>query len=372
MKLAQLLAKELKEWPEGVTHLTQSEVDYEIYDGLDGNKEDSVAPLDERFYASRSHSEGQYPMVTRAQWQAEREKMNKPKWIRHRGGNQPVEDSVKVEYRMRDGDISTQPEYAATLRWSHWSREGDIMAYRVIEETKDQEIEEVIPKHMALGYASKEEMVAQIGEECPFAQVAQEIRDGTANLEMLKGDSWVTIGSVSSDFGASVFDGGQPAKGEEVKKTNFGAITYKLEIDATEAIKEIDSLVAKWGQIESPLKWRDEIIELEAYEEEFRREREKLIRKLESEGLKPIDHMAPVYGEQIIDMSDWRNWQPGDIVECLIAPDKHEGYYFSGINYKINAVDLDDEGTDCEISVYCNKAVSLWCPSSSFKFIRRP
>lgn len=206
MKLVQLLAKELKEWPENSTWCSQ-----------DDDKEIRFEMVDGDFFASELADDhggvGDGERVTKSQWQAEREKMNKPKWICHRGGNQPVEDSVKVEYRMRDGDISTQPEYAATLRWSHWSTEGDIMAYRVIEESKEQEI-------------------------------------------------------------------------EEVKDTNIGTITYKLEIDATEATQRIDSLVAKWGHIVSPLKWRDEIIELEAYEEEFRREREKLIRKLESEGFK--------------------------------------------------------------------------------------
>ena len=150
MKLVQLLAKELKEWPENIEFLAQDSSGGvfgwigrpEYYDdqwimngGCDIVGLDVVAiDLSDDYKSS---------LATKSQWQAEREKMNKPKWIRHRGGNQPVEDSVKVEYRMRDGDISTQPEYAATLRWSHWPREGDIMAYRVIEETKDQEIEEV-------------------------------------------------------------------------------------------------------------------------------------------------------------------------------------------------------------------------------------
>lgn len=216
MKLAQLLAKELKEWPEGVGKVMQ-DFDMEIrFFDLAG---DQMTLLD--FYIDELASDacdeiifsGGGVEITKSQWQAEREKMNKPKWIRHRGGKCPVADDVKVLYRMRSGTITSRGEPSSILSWDHSKSGADIMAYRVIEETKDQET-------------------------------------------------------------------------EEVKKTNFGTITYKLEIDATEATKEIDSLVAKWGQIESPLKWRDEIIELEAYEEEFRREREKLIRKLESEGFK--------------------------------------------------------------------------------------
>lgn len=317
MKLVQLLAKELKEWPEGVVRAWQSGCDNEIYfDGANA----------EMFYTSL-HADDSGSLgskITRKQWQAEREKMNKPKWIRHRGGKCPVADDVKVLYRMRSGTITSRGEPSSILSWDHSKSGADIMAYRVIEETKDQEIEEVIPKHMVFGYASKEEMVAQIGEECPFAQVA----------------------SVAKD-------------------TNLGTLTYKLEIDATEAAKEIDSLVAKWGQIESPLKWRDEIIELEAYEEEFRREREKLIRKLESEGFKLIDHVAPVYGEAIIGMEDYKNWRSGDIVE--VTSYTIDGQLTLGRTYAIASISGDHLKFDCDDSSSSNGWYARY-----FKFIRRP
>ena len=300
MKLVQLLAKELKEWPEGVTNLTQSEVDYEIYDGLDGNKEDSAEPLDEQFYASRSHSEGPYPMVTRDQWQAEREKMNKPKWIRYRGGNRCVDDDVFVEVKLRCGDV--QRGEAKDFIWSHHCCDSaaNIMAYRVIEEEKDQEI-------------------------------------------------------------------------EEVKKTNLGTITYKLEIDATEATKEIDSLVAKWGQIESPLKWRDAIIHCQAIIEDCEREIERNVNLLDAEGLmmqkdskKAMQHYAPD-----VDMSDWRNWKAGDIVECI----NQKGWVdiSEGSQYVLNNKDffsfVDDDGENRSFSLVEMNQENV---GSDFKFIRRP
>lgn len=331
MKLAQLLAKELKEWPEGAKYARQ-DFDGEIcFVGRDIWSDFYASCVASDIYLEDGIGASQ---ITEDQWQAEREKMNKPKWIRHRGGKCPVSDGVDVTYRLRGGYVGTVKSEG--LMWDHQKDESDLMAYYV-EETKDQEIEEVIPKHMAFGYASKEEMVEQIGEECPFAQV-----DST------------------------------------VKNTNIGTLTCNLEIDATEATKEIDILVAKWGQIESPLKWRDEIIELEAYEEEFRREREKLIRKLESEGFKLIDHINCNLDkidqtlDNSSDMSDWRNWRAGDTVECLVVPGKHTGYYFSGENYNIRCVDLDDEGTSSEVDIYCAEGFSLWCPSSSFKFVSRP
>lgn len=299
MKLVQLLAKELKEWPEGVGKVMQ-DFDMEIrFFDLSG---DQMTLLD--FYIDELASDacdeiifsGGGVEITKSQWQAEREKMNKPKWIRHRGGKCPVPCGTKVETRHRNGYTCTPHFYTQNassdvgmnLVWGHKGDMMDIMAYRVIEETKDQEI-------------------------------------------------------------------------EEVKKTNFGTITYKLEIDATEATKEIDSLVAKWGQIESPLKWRDEIIELEAYEEEFRREREKLIRKLESEGFKLIDHMAPVFGEALVDMDNWNNWENGDIIEVIKESETSNAkaglYTITGFDSSHPKIELDER----YFPEYAN-----------MKFVRRP
>ena len=237
MKLVQLLAKELKEWPENSTWCSQ-----------DDDKEIRFEMVDGDFFASEladGHGGvGDGERVTKSQWQDEREKMNKPKWIRHRGGWMPVGAATIVEVRLRCGDI--QKHEACEFLWRHKDCDSAarIMAYRIIEETKDQEI-------------------------------------------------------------------------EEVKKTNFGTITYKLEIDATEATQRIDSLVAKWGQIVSPFKWRDEIIELEAYEEEFRREREKMIRKLESEGFKLIDHAPAKCLLDEWEAMDYESFCVGDTVVCI-------------------------------------------------------
>ena len=301
MKLVQLLAKELKEWPEGVGKVMQ-DFDMEIrFFDLSG---DQMTLLD--FYIDELASDacdeiifsGGGVEITKSQWQAEREKMNKPKWIRHRGGKCPVADDVKVLYRMRSGTITSRGEPSSILSWDHSKSGADIMAYRVIEETKDQET-------------------------------------------------------------------------EEVKKTNFGTITYKLEIDATEATQRIDSLVAKWGQIVSPLKWRDAIIHCQAIIEDCEREIERNVNLLDAEGLmmqkdskKAMQHYAPD-----IDMSDWRNWQAGDIVECVT--DDYTGVYTNGKQYVVEWV--NDDG----FSVFddCGKGSSCdWFDheSEGLKFIRRP
>ncbi|QHJ79383.1 MAG: hypothetical protein [Bacteriophage sp.] len=351
MKLVELLAKELKEWPEidecsnPILFITQdsSGIIFSWNDNgelkfVDGQwYMQGTIPFDEVIFdGSETCSDCSSAIVSEDQWQSEREKMNKPKWIRHRGGKCPVQAGTKVSTKHRDGELfevhhhtAQKGSSAASLNvvWKHNGDSFDIMAYRIIEETKDQEIEEV--------------------------------RKFSKDVDMNIGQGEIIHGPVS--IGDTVITAAHPKL-----DTNLGTITYKLEIDATEATKEIDSLVAKWGQIESPLKWRDEIIELEAYEEEFRREREKLIRKLESEGLKLIDHMAPVYGEQIIDFSDCRNWQAGDIVECIT--DSDNGQFTFGYRYAVKSVNRssvqiveDDRGSN----------TNGW-GASNFKFSSRP
>ena len=287
MKLVQLLAKELKEWPEGATFIVQDENknvwhldkahDLTYQDSEWTSKEwfDLVLVDGREILINSLASDNKTSKVTQEQWQSEREKMNNPKWIRHRGGKCPVKAGTKVVTRYRDGLVSDwcmtrnqdTDEECLSAVWSHSGGETDIMAYYV-EETKDQEI-------------------------------------------------------------------------EEVKKTNFGTITYKLEIDTTEATQRIDSLVAKWGQIVSPLKWRDEIIELEAYEEEFRREREKLIRKLESEGFKLIDHAPAKCLLDEWEAMDYESFCVGDTVVCIHEkPDDTIAELTIGKEYRLI---LDDE-----------------------------
>ena len=72
MKLVDILALDLKTWPKGVECLTQSNVDCEIYDALDGKSDNSLRSLEPRFDTTKRHSQERetYPIVTHAQWQA--------------------------------------------------------------------------------------------------------------------------------------------------------------------------------------------------------------------------------------------------------------------------------------------------------------
>ena len=312
MKLVQLLAKEFNEWPEGISCMVQ-DGGGEICtcrngfpDPHDGDwticgPKSMDTTVDWVDIGSGKHeiaSDQKSSIITLEKWQAEREKMNKPKWIRHRGGKCPVDAATIVEVRLRCGDI--QKHEACEFLWRHKDCDSAarIMAYRVIEETKDQEI-------------------------------------------------------------------------EEVKKTNFGTITYKLEIDATEATQQIDSLVAKWGQIESPLKWRDAIIHCQAIIEDCEREIERNVNLLDAEGLmmqkdskKAIQHYAPD-----VDMSDWRNWQAGDVIEIVANEGGHQ--FENGEEVIVVFLDLNDIDMSVKAE-YKDGSDYWWLSGKDAKFIRRP
>lgn len=316
MKLVQLMAKELKEWPEGVDVYAQ-DANGNIYPwvGIPSRDEDEWLCEGAKIHQGKSWFSGEEKKpcddhmtanVTKSQWQAEREKMNKPKWIRHRGGKCPVPRGTKVETRHRDGNTysphfhtqNSRSEVATNVVWRHQGNELDIMAYRIIEETKDQEI-------------------------------------------------------------------------EEVKGTNLGTITYKLEIDATEATQRIDSLVAKWGQIVSPLKWRDAIIHCQAIIEDCEREIHRNVNLLDAEGLmmqkdskKAMQHYAPD-----VDMSDWRNWQAGDVIEIVANEGGHK--FENGEEVIVVSLDLND----IDLSVraeYKDGRDYWWLSGKDAKFMRRP
>lgn len=308
MKLVQLLAKELKEWPEDdegsdpILFITQH-ASGEIFSWNDNGElkfadgrwyMQGTIPFDEVIFdGSETCSDCSSAIVREDQWQYEREKMNKPKWIRHRGMKQPVNDGVTVEVKLRSGSVQTSKSENFIWSYGFCDSSANIMQYRVIEESKDQEI-------------------------------------------------------------------------EEVKKTNFGALTYKLEIDATEATKEIDSLVAKWGQIESPLKWRDAIIHCQAIIEDCEREIQRNVNLLDAEGLmmQKDSKKAMQYYQTDIDMSDWRNWQACDIFEVV----KKTDYFTVGNRYSVKYT----ANTDAPITATDDDGDEFCLLMEEIKFIRRP
>lgn len=156
-----------------------------------------------------------------------------------------------------------------------------------------------------------------------------------------------------------------------MKDTTIGTLSYKVEIDTTEASQAIDALTAKWDHVDGPLLWRDTVNELDAYIEEFTREREALLNRLSEEGFALIPPSVSVVSKFCgdVDMSDWRNWRAGDIVECVT--DQYSEVYTQGQEYKVQWV------KDDMFSVFDNYGGESSCDwfdgeEKDLKFIRRP
>jgi len=261
MKLVELLARELREWPECKT-ITQ---DYDGDTGLyridtpelcNGDPNDAVwtaiGHMKNIKQLSELATDHASAIVTREMWQAEKDRIAAPKqtkdgWIRHHGGKCPVSDGgLKIEVRLRDGTCGI--EKASFYSWSHDCGLGDIMAYRVCEPVVEP---------------------VQIVEHEPACEIynAQAIEHG-------------------------------------------------------------------------PLQWRDRITQIDAdikFEQErhisnmacMDQERADLVANLAAEGFALI---APVV-EPAEDMSDWRNWKAGDLLERI--SDAHPNVYTPGNIYAI-------------------------------------
>lgn len=128
MKLVDILAREMNEWPEGFHDLGQA-VDGSLH--LPGVG-DHVRHTNECYTRAKDWMDD---IVTRSEWEAARAKLSKPNggkdgFICHRGGKCPVEALTLVDVRHRDGEIIIGAA-ACGFRWNHIGSPGDNMAYRI-------------------------------------------------------------------------------------------------------------------------------------------------------------------------------------------------------------------------------------------------
>jgi hypothetical protein len=328
MKLVEILARELVEWPEhtGTNAISQdsNQSMNRLYRGLVVGQADlTLTPCG--IWSNRTWTKfsglqldvlaDDYltAIVTRANWEAERAKLVVPpiakpvfkqeaKWIRHRGGKCPVDRDSLVEIRWRDGEIGVKR--ASMVKWDHGKAEYDIMAYRLAEPVTEKERQVVnIPAGAKIEIA-----YAPPGEIPPD-------------------DGWRVIGTTTSN-----------------------AISYHAEelIPVTEA---------KTDQIEGPIKWRDRIHELDAEVAELNaahtaavevreEERVSLVRLLEDEGFALIVRSSG----PVEDMSDWRNWKRGDLITYVHVSGSS---FTNGKQYKLlylaggrATIEADDEGDE--------------------------
>lgn len=282
MKLVELLAKEVAEWQEGAyayaqdgNRKTYAWTGIPEFDGEDwliaenahihhGENTVLYPPLADDYKTSA---------VTKAQWQAERDRQKGGEWKRHRGGVSKLNPGQVVEVKLRCGDI--QQGISGEFIWMHDACDvaANIMQYRVISQPQAEE---------------------------------------------------VVVNNVYA-----------------VDNTDHGP----TEVQWTEA---------KTDQVDGPIKWRDTVNELDAYIEEFTRERDELINRLALEGFALIPAMDPVMGVADVDMSDWRNWKAGDVVECTESD--FENVYTVGNYYKVAKVTSEYARVqdDCGPESYCH------------------
>ena len=126
MKLVELLAKEMIEWPKGFDDVGQADDGSLHLPGIGPHVRHTI----EKYTKADDWFES---IVTRTQWQAERDRQKGGEWKRHRGGKMPVEKGARVEVKHRDGEVYEDEAGSGYSRdWSHTGDAGDIMQYRVI------------------------------------------------------------------------------------------------------------------------------------------------------------------------------------------------------------------------------------------------
>ena len=285
MKLVEILARELDEWPEADSEYGQIESmsqagDYRVshyagvrqkwrkdLDDWGGSVGDGYVPCS-RFTLSELATDHATAIVTRADWEAERAKLKAPKangdgWVRNRGRSDknPVDAGVTCTIKFRDGSEATGG--VSTLRWLHNGGPADVMRYKIHK---------------------------------PAEQPSTITREAVA--EAVKLARFKTDSSATADTMLAIRD----------------------------RIRELDTQRA---EVEST--YQHQISEIT-------QERESLLHRLAGEGLALVEVVERPVG----DMSDYRKWREGDLLTLVGGP--VSGTDFTpGNKYKFLRVDEWDE-----------------------------
>ena len=355
-KLVEVLARELSEWPENITKFTcdpEGEVRGHPFTEHDFYPDEEVDASDRTKNLAGLGDD--LPAVTRAMWQSERDRKKGGEWKRHRGGRQPVDGTEYVEVRLRDGDI--QKSYAHCFAWPYYAcdHSANIMAYRVLEKPEREEKEVKAVEHKFKVGDKVKVTTKDEGEWCNIGNIHT-----VRVLKECQKDGLVYV--VDQDNECAWI---RECNLELVEPSvSVGTLTYTIDLNTEPAMQKIEELQAKWDQFDGPLKWRDGVAELEAYIEEFARQRDELVKQLEGEGFSLIPHNTPVQGlTDQVDMQDWRNWKVGDII-VVIRTSQSSGAAIG--EYLVTGIDYDDERQPIELA-------NIYFPLvSDLKFIRRP
>ena len=320
MKLVELLAQELDVWPHNAVTITQDDdAALNLYrignptattdggcvwrgTGFNGylTKPDVLA------------DDYQTAIITRADWQAERERIAGG-WIAWGGGECPVAGGALIDTRHRDGQerLHTSCGQYGTrthqMFWDHCGDGAEVIAYRLHkpeQQQPQQEREEMTPCEK-LGYkvgdlfVMTESSCFQRGDEIRL------IRDDESDCPKLE-----AVNGGTQRYESLIF----------VRKiTDKPAVAVNIETQGTD----------------DPRAMRDRILEIDRTTEALEGERGQLVQRLADEGFV----LARVDGkvEPVEDMSDWRNWKAGDSVE-VISDDDDESGHKKGAILKINEV----------------------------------
>lgn len=133
MKLVQILAKELTEWPEDAQWVGQA-VDGDIH--INDSDNEFIRHTGNLLTRADDWSTAE---INKTQWQAERNRQKGGEWKRHRGGEQPVDSGIRVEVKLRDTTLETHR--AECFNWKHDKTPDDIMQYRIISQPQAEEVQ---------------------------------------------------------------------------------------------------------------------------------------------------------------------------------------------------------------------------------------
>lgn len=297
MKLVELLARELSEWPAGLlgndgmtqdkcgdlnTMDTGKSPDFHAGDGVWHGRSHSFLDGSNRVEVASDYAAA---VVTKEQWQAERDKQKGGEWKRHRGGSVPVDALAVVEVKLRDATL--ERHRAECFNWRHDKTPDDIMSYRVISQPQAEEVE----------------VNAYLGDS-----VKLEISHDGVNF---------------SEIGTARIDN----------------------------ICDLGPAEPQWQQSTGPLAWRDTIIHCQAIIEDCEREIQANVNLLDSEGL--FMQLEPKKGMQAydvpaVDMGDWRNWRVGDHVR--VAQENDEDVVVGTVT-KVTRVEHPDYRGDLPVMI---------------------
>jgi hypothetical protein len=288
MKLVELLAKVLIEWPTGAGLAVQDGDAGKTVKFGHSTATPSIALMGREntwqaknwsfnAYSDFDHSvlasDWETSIVTHEMWQAERDRQKGGEWKRHRGGFTKLDSDVRVEVKLRNGDTFKALTEDLTWRHDECLSCDNIMQYRVISQPQAEEVE------MKTAFSEHVESVSNIK--------------------------------------VSVNDGG------------------KFVID----------------QIDGQIKWRDTVIHCQAIIEDCEREIAKNENLLALEGFALIPAMTPVMGVAPFSLP-YAEWKVGDFVVSKVDYNnqftKSKKYTVTGTYVSLGenrvSVEEDDKG----------------------------